>query len=80
MQVAIGPRGGKQELIRERTGKGRQRPKEKGVRFGQKFKLCDYHRAETLRRRDAGETLTSIARSYRVDPSMISRLRPNCTP
>jgi hypothetical protein len=35
----------------------------------------DYQRAEALRRRDNGETLTSIARSYAVDHSMISRLR-----
>jgi hypothetical protein len=46
-----------------------------GVKFGRKPKLSDYRRAEAVRRRDAGETLTSVARSYAVDISMISRLK-----
>jgi hypothetical protein len=37
-------------------------------------KLSPYQRAEALKRRAAGETLASIARSYAVDLSMISRL------
>jgi DNA invertase Pin-like site-specific DNA recombinase len=63
------------ELIRERTGEGRARAMAAGVKFGRKPKLSDYQRAEAIRRRDAGETLTSIARSYAVDISMISRLK-----
>jgi hypothetical protein len=46
----------------------------KGVKFGLKPKLSDYQRQEALRRREAGETLASIAKSYAVDISMISRL------
>jgi hypothetical protein len=46
-----------------------------GVKFGRKRKLSDYQRAEAIRRRDAGETLARIAKSYAVDVSMISRLR-----
>jgi hypothetical protein len=46
-----------------------------GVKFGRKRKLSDYQRAEAVRRRAAGETLASIARSYAVDISMISRLQ-----
>jgi hypothetical protein len=46
----------------------------KGVKFGRKRKLSDYQRAEAIKRREAGETLASIAKSYAVDLSMISRL------
>ena len=62
------------ELIRERTGEGRKRAMANGVKFGRKRKLSDYQRAEAIKRRDAGETLASIAKSYAVDLSMISRL------
>jgi DNA invertase Pin-like site-specific DNA recombinase len=63
------------ELIRERTGAGRARAMANGVKFGRKRKLSDYQRAEAIKRRDAGETLACIAKSYAVDVSMISRLR-----
>jgi hypothetical protein len=43
-----------------------------GVKFGRKPKLSPYQRAEAIKRRAAGETLASIARSYAVDLSMIS--------
>jgi DNA invertase Pin-like site-specific DNA recombinase len=62
------------ELIRERTGAGRERAKANGVRFGRKPKLTDHQRREALSRRGAGETLAAIARSYAVSVSMISRL------
>ena len=45
-----------------------------GVKFGRKPKLSSYQRAEAVRRRAAGETLKSIAKTYAVDISMISRL------
>jgi len=41
---------------------------------GRKRKLSDYQRAEAIKRRAAGETLTSIAKSYGVHLSMASRL------
>ena len=63
------------ELIRERTGEGRKRAMLAGVKFGRRRKLPDYQRAEAIKRRASGETLVSIARSYAVDISMISRLR-----
>jgi hypothetical protein len=59
------------DLIRERTGEGRTRAMANGVKFGRKRKLSDYHRAEAIRRRDAGETLAAIAKSYDVAISMI---------
>ena len=62
------------ELIREHTGEGRRRAMANGVKFGRKPKLSPYQRAEAIKRRAAGETLASIARSYAVDLSMISRL------
>jgi DNA invertase Pin-like site-specific DNA recombinase len=62
------------ELIRERTGEGRKRAMANGVKFGRKRKLSDHQRQEAVKRRAAGETLASIAKSYAVDISMISRL------
>jgi DNA invertase Pin-like site-specific DNA recombinase len=62
------------DLIRDRTGEGRKRAMAAGVKFGRKRKLSDYQRAEAIKRRDAGETLAAIAKSYSVDISMISRL------
>jgi DNA invertase Pin-like site-specific DNA recombinase len=62
------------ELIRERTGAGRQRAMAAGIRFGRKPKLSDFQRKEAVARRSNGETLAQIARSYAVSISMISRL------
>ena len=62
------------ELIRERTGEGRRRAMANGVKFGRKRKLSDFQRREAVKRRDAGERLADIAKSYAVDISMISRL------
>lgn len=63
------------ELIRTRTGEGRARAKARGVRLGRKPKLTLHQRREALARREAGETLTDIGRSYDVSHSTISRLR-----
>jgi DNA invertase Pin-like site-specific DNA recombinase len=62
------------ELIRERTGAGRKRAMAAGIKFGRKRKLSDYQRAEAIKRRDAGETLAAIAKSYGVSTSMVCRL------
>jgi DNA invertase Pin-like site-specific DNA recombinase len=62
------------DLIRERTGDGRKRAMANGVKFGRPSKLSAFQREEALRRRDAGETLAAIAKSYAVDISTISRL------
>ena len=64
------------ELIVERTGEGRNRAMEKGVVFGRKPKLTHHQRLEAIARREAGETVQSIARSYNVHHSMIVRLQP----
>jgi hypothetical protein len=49
-------------------------PKARGVKFGRKPKLSEFQRTEACKRRDAGETLAVIAKSYAVDVSTISRL------
>jgi DNA invertase Pin-like site-specific DNA recombinase len=62
------------ELIRERTGEGRKRAKANGVRFGRPRKLTAHQRAEALRRRQNGESLSVLAASYGVNRKTIIRL------
>jgi DNA invertase Pin-like site-specific DNA recombinase len=62
------------ELIRARTDEGRKRAQARGVRFGRKLKLTPHQRQEALARREAGEALAEIGRSYNVSHSTISRL------
>src|SRR5271170_6963033 len=62
------------ELIRARTDEGRKRAQARGVRFGRKLKLTRHQILEALARREAGETLAEIGRSYNVSHSTISRL------
>ena len=54
------------ELIRARTGEGRTRAKAKGVHMGRPSKLTPHQQREAIARRDAGEALTDIARTYGV--------------
>jgi DNA invertase Pin-like site-specific DNA recombinase len=61
-------------LILARTSEGRRRAQARGVRFGRKPKLSRYQIEEAVARREAGETLTDIGRSYGVSHSTISRL------
>jgi DNA invertase Pin-like site-specific DNA recombinase len=62
------------ELIRIRTGEGRARAKENGISLGRKPKLTPHQKQEAIRRRDHGEAVREIARTYNVSPSTISRL------
>ena len=62
------------ELIRARTGEGRKRAQERGVRFGRPRKLTAHQRDEALQRLRQGETQADVARTYNVDPATISRL------
>jgi DNA invertase Pin-like site-specific DNA recombinase len=62
------------ELIRTRTGEGRERAKARGVIMGRRPKLTSHQRREAIARREAGEILVDIARSYNVSHSTISRL------
>jgi DNA invertase Pin-like site-specific DNA recombinase len=62
-------------LIRARTGEGRERAKARGVKLDRRPKLTLHQQREAIRRRDElGETLADIARSYNVSRSTISRL------
>jgi DNA invertase Pin-like site-specific DNA recombinase len=62
------------DLIRSRTGEGRERAKARGVKLGRKPKLTEHQRREAIRRREEGERVRDIARSYNVSHSTISRL------
>ena len=64
------------DLIRARTGEGRERAKARGVKMGRKPKLTPHQQ----RRRSSAATTASrsrdIARSYNVSHSTISRISP----
>jgi DNA invertase Pin-like site-specific DNA recombinase len=62
------------ELIRARTSEGRERAKARGVHMGRPPKLDAHQRREAVKRREAGETLTDIARTYGVSYMTIGRL------
>ena len=61
-------------LILSRTAEGRTRAQANGIKFGRKPSLTPYQRAEALRRRAAGETLTEIAQSFNVSHMTIARI------
>jgi DNA invertase Pin-like site-specific DNA recombinase len=64
------------ELIRARTGEGRERAKARGVKMGRKPQLTAHQQREAIKRRDKGdETVRDIARTYNVSHSTISRLK-----
>ena len=62
------------ELIRARTGEGRKRARDRGVKFGRPRKLTAHQRQEALARLAVGETQADVARTYAVDPTTIGRL------
>jgi DNA invertase Pin-like site-specific DNA recombinase len=63
------------DLIRARTGEGRERAKARGVKLGRKPKLTPHQQKEAIKRRDKGEeTLAEIGRSYNVSGWTIARL------
>jgi DNA invertase Pin-like site-specific DNA recombinase len=62
------------DLIRARTAEGRERAKARGARLGRKPKLAPHQQKEARRRKESGEPIRDIARSYNVHNSTISRL------
>ena len=62
------------ELIRSRTSEGRERAKAQGVKFGPKPKMTDHQKREAIQRRETGEPMPDIARSYNVSRWTIARL------
>jgi DNA invertase Pin-like site-specific DNA recombinase len=62
------------ELIRSRTGEGRKRAQERGVRFGRPRKMTLHQRQEAIQRLQAGETQADVARTYNVTAATICRM------
>jgi len=62
------------ELIKARTGEGRARAKAQGVHMGRPPKLTPHQRREAIARRDAGEPLVDIARTFGVSHTTTGRL------
>jgi hypothetical protein len=56
-------------------GEGRVRAKARGVHLGRPFKLNRHQQREAIARREAGEALTDIARTFGVHHTTIGRLR-----
>jgi DNA invertase Pin-like site-specific DNA recombinase len=64
------------ELIRARTGEGRRRAVEAGVKLGRRSSLTAHQQAEVVKRRADGETLKALAKSYGVaHPTIMRALR-----
>jgi len=63
-------------LILARTSEGRARAAARGVHMGRPSALNRDQQREALARRDAGEALTDIARTFGVSHTTIGRLRP----
>jgi DNA invertase Pin-like site-specific DNA recombinase len=61
------------ELISARTGEDHTCAKAWGKSLGRPFKISAHQRQEALARREGGELLNEIARSYAVNSSTISR-------
>ena len=62
------------DLIRTRTAEGRERAKARSVKLGRRPKLTPHQQTEARRRKQSGEPVREIARSYNVHNSTISRL------
>jgi DNA invertase Pin-like site-specific DNA recombinase len=61
-------------LIIARTGESQKRAKLRGVHIGRPSALTPHQQREALARREAGETLHDIARTYNVSHTTIMRL------
>jgi DNA invertase Pin-like site-specific DNA recombinase len=62
------------ELIRARTGEGRKRAKDRGVKFGRPAALTTHQRQEATQRLAQGEAQADVARTFNVSQATISRL------
>ena len=63
------------ELIKIRTTEGRERAKRAGIKMGRKPLLSAHQIAEIRNRKANGESVRFLARSYRVSPNTISRVK-----
>jgi DNA invertase Pin-like site-specific DNA recombinase len=62
------------ELIRARTGDGRKRARDRGVKFGRPTALTAHQRSEAIQRLANGEAQADVARTFNVSQATISRL------
>jgi DNA invertase Pin-like site-specific DNA recombinase len=62
------------ELIRARTGEGRARAMQNGVKFGRPPKLTGHQVREARTRWEAGETVSAIARSFACSHNTVGRV------
>jgi DNA invertase Pin-like site-specific DNA recombinase len=62
------------ELIRARTGEGRKRAKDRGVKFGRPAALKPHQRQEAIQKLAQGEAQVDVARIFNVSQATISRL------
>jgi len=62
------------ELIHARTGEGRKRAKDRGVKFGRPTALTPHQRQEALQRLANGDAQADVARTFNVSQATISRL------
>jgi DNA invertase Pin-like site-specific DNA recombinase len=67
----VSPREFERELIRARTSEGRARAKARGVKLGRKPKFTEHQKHEAIKRREAGEPIRDIARTFNVSHSTI---------
>jgi Helix-turn-helix domain of resolvase len=70
----LSPTAFERELTRSRTGEGRERAKAGGVKMGRPAKVTPHQVKEALDRRDAGEPMRDVAKTYDVSHSTTSRL------
>lgn len=62
------------DLIRTRTAEGRARAMEQGKRMGRPRQITDVQRQEITSRRQKGETLKSVATTFGISESTVSRI------
>ncbi len=75
LAVMAGMADVERDLIRTRTAEGRARATARGQHMGRPPKLTPEQRREAIARRDAGEAVAEIARSYNVNRMTITRMK-----
>jgi DNA invertase Pin-like site-specific DNA recombinase len=76
LAVMAGMADVERDLIRTRTAEGRARAAARGQHMGRPPKLNQEQQPEAIARRDAGEAVAEIARTYNVNRMTITRLKP----
>jgi DNA invertase Pin-like site-specific DNA recombinase len=74
--VMAGKADVERDLTRTRGAEGRARATARGQHMGRPPKVTQRQRREGIARRDAGEAVAEIARTYNVNRMTITRLKP----